>query len=609
MRPVIGIDLGTFNSCVAVVERGAPRVIANRVGSPTTPSMVAISQSGRRLVGNIAKRQAVTNAENTVHAAKRLIGCKHASEQVQLATKKVPYRIVEGPNGDPRIQLRGETYGVPEISAMVLQEMKAIAEEYLSSEVTQAVITVPAHFNDGQRQATKDAGAIAGLEVLRIINEPTAAALAYGFSKPVDKTVAVYDLGGGTFDISIMQISSSGVFKVIATSGDTYLGGEDFDDRIMTWLIERFLEAHRVDLRSDRIAMQRLKDASENAKRTLSSETVTEINLPFLISDGRGDPLHLHEVITREQLEVMTEDLVHRTLDLCALTLEEAAIERDEIEAVLLVGGMTRMPLVRHAVAAFFERDPETGVDPDEVVALGAAIQAAALVDDSQDMVLLDVTPHTLGIMVAGGRFEPLVPQNSTVPVARSKPFTTLRDGQTTVKIVVLQGESLVAQENELLGEFALTDLRAAPAGEVEIEVTFAIDADGIVSVAATDLGTGQARSLTVTASSRLTQGELERMITTAREHELLRRADASFERAREQAEELLRKITELLPAVKAAVGEGDFAQDAESKAGAAAARTRELIERGDEDELTRYVEVLTRTHRMFQGLAAAREE
>ncbi len=607
MTRVVGIDLGTFNSCVAIVERGEPAVIANRVGHNTTPSMVAITQAGRRLVGKIAKRQAVTNAENTVHAAKRLIGRKFASDQVQQACAIVPYRIVEGPHGDPRIELRGETYSVPEISAIVLQEMKAIAEEYLSEEVTKAVITVPAYFNDGQRQSTKDAGEIAGLDVVRIINEPTAAALAYGFGKSIDKTVAVYDLGGGTFDISILEISSSGVFKVIATAGDTYLGGEDFDHRIMEWLLGRFREEYAVDLRADRIAMQRLKDAAENAKHALSTEPSTEVNLPFLISDARGEALHLREVLTRDQLEVLTEDLVDRTLELCALTLEEAGLDKDEIEAVLLVGGMTRMPLVRHAVTAFFEREPEAGVDPDEVVALGAAIQGAALVDDSQDMVLLDVTPHTLGIMVGGGHFEPLVPLNSTVPVSRAKVFTTIRDGQTTVKIVVFQGESARAEENELLGEFALTGLRPARAGEIEIEVAFTIDADGIVSVAATDLATGQARSLTVTAASNLSPEERQRMTATAREHELLRRSDAAFERVREQAEALIARIEALLPAVVATV-DASFAADAKAKADATLSRARELLERADTDGLTRHVEILERTHRMFQGLAAARD-
>ena len=440
MEKVIGIDLGTFNSCVAVVEGGTPIVIANRGGYKTTPSMVAITEAGKRLVGHIAKRQAVTNAENTVYAAKRLIGRKYDSGQVQNAIAAVPYRIIEGPHNDPRIQLRDKAYSVPEISAMILQEMKLIAEDYLGSEVPRSVVTVPAYFNDGQRQATKDAGAIAGLDVIRIINEPTAAALAYGFGKNIDRTIAVYDLGGGTFDISIMEISSQGVFKVISTAGDTFLGGEDFDQRIIDWLVAGFRDENDIDLRQDRMALQRLKDAAEKAKCELSSVVETEVNLPFIISSARNEALHLQRLLTRGQLEDLTEDLIDRTVQICAMTLEEAGLGKDEIEDVVLVGGMTRMPRVQQAVSQFFEREPCKGVHPDEVVALGASIQAAALTDDSSDMVLLDVTPHTLGIMVVGGYFEELIPQNSTVPTSQSKSFTTVRENQTAVKILVHSG-------------------------------------------------------------------------------------------------------------------------------------------------------------------------
>ncbi len=418
MDKVIGIDLGTTNSCVAFVESGTPVVIPNRGGYRTTPSMVALTEAGKRLVGHIAKRQAVTNAENSVYAAKRLIGRKWGSSQVMNAAANSPYSIVEGPHGDARLKLRDKVYSVPEISAMILQEMKVIAEDYLGQPVQKAVVTVPAYFNDGQRQATRDAGAIAGLDVIRIINEPTAAALAYGFGKSIDRTVAVYDLGGGTFDISILEISATGVFRVVSTAGDTFLGGEDFDARIIDVLVQGFKEEHGVDLREDRMALQRLKDAAEKAKCELSSVSETEVNLPFIISSARNEALHLQRVITRTQLEVLCRELVERTVEICEETLREAALEKSEIEDVILVGGMTRMPLVQRLVAECFGREPCKGVNPDEVVALGAGIQGAALVDDGPEMVLLDVTPHTLGIMVVGGYFEELIPQNTTVPTS-----------------------------------------------------------------------------------------------------------------------------------------------------------------------------------------------
>jgi molecular chaperone DnaK len=578
-------------------------VLANRVGQRVTPSMVAVTAAGKRLVGHIAKRQAVTNAESTVHAAKRLIGRKFASPQVQDAMTTVPYRIVEGPNGDPRIELRSHVYSVPEISAMVLQEMKIIAEDYLGRPVSRAVVTVPAYFNDGQRQATKDAGAIAGLEVVRILNEPTAAALAYGFGKNVDRTIAVYDLGGGTFDVSILDITSSGVFKVIATAGDTFLGGEDFDRRIIDWLVEEFQRNHGVDLRQDRMALQRLKDAAEKAKCELSAQPDTEVNLPFIISDRRGEPLHLRRVMLREDLEALTRDLVDRTLAICEQTLEEAGLDKDEIDGVVLVGGMTRMPRVREAVTALFGRTPEKGINPDEVVALGAAIQGAALVDESHDMVLLDVTPHTLGIMIAGGLFEELIPQNSTVPTTRSSVFTTVRDNQTTVKIVALQGESRRAAENELLGEFELRGLPPARAGQVEVEVSFDINADGIVNVRARDLATGRAQSITVTSTSGLTPEEVERMTASANQHALRRRADDAFERVSQRAQAMLAEIQTMLPAIERTVEDGDFGRDALDKARASIDLTNELIAQGDVDALTRQLDVLARTERMFRGL------
>src|SRR5690606_20211316 len=421
MERVIGIDLGTTNSCVSILEGETATVIPNRGGYKTTPSIVAVTEAGKRLVGHIAKRQAITNAENTVYAAKRLIGRKWDSPQVKNALMTSSYHIVEGPHDDVRILLRGKSYSVPEISSMILQEMKLVAEEYLGEQVHKAVITVPAYFNDNQRQATKDAGAIAGLDVIRIINEPTAASLAYGFGKALDRTVAVYDLGGGTFDISILEIGAHGVFKVISTTGDTFLGGEDFDGRIIEWLVKGFQEEHGIDLREDRMALQRLRDAAEKAKCELSAVSETELNLPFIISTSNNEALHLQRTLSRDVLESLTGDLVERTVDICRQAIEDARLEVDEVEDVLLVGGMTRMPAVQRAVANFFGRQPSRGVHPDEVVAMGAAIQGAALVEDNRQMLLLDVTPHALGIMTFGSHFEELIPQNTTVPTSQTK--------------------------------------------------------------------------------------------------------------------------------------------------------------------------------------------
>jgi molecular chaperone DnaK len=603
MEKVIGIDLGTFNSCVAVVEGGTPVVIANRGGYKTTPSMVAVTEAGKRLVGHIAKRQAVTNAENSVYAVKRLIGRKFNNPQVQTALENVAYRIIEGPHNDPRLQLRDKVYSVPEISAMILQEMKMIAEDYLGQEVAKAVVTVPAYFNDGQRQATKDAGAIAGLDVIRIINEPTAAALAYGFGKNIDKTVAVYDLGGGTFDISIMEISSTGVFKVVSTAGDTFLGGEDFDQRVIDWLVAGFKQEHEIDLRQDRMALQRLKDAAEKAKCELSTVSETEVNLPFIISSARNEALHLQRLLTRAQFEELTADLIRRTIEICEMTLEEAGLDKGDIEEVVLVGGMTRVPCIQRDVAKFFGREPSKNVHPDEVVALGAAIQGAALLDEQQDMVLLDVTPHTLGIMVVGGYFEELIPQNSTVPTSRSKDFTTVRDNQTAVKILVIQGESQRAEENELLGEFILTGLRRAPAGQVEIEVTFEINADGIVSVHAKDKETGKEQSITVTATSGLTKEELDHMITDAKDFAVARRGDEQLEKAKQEAETLIAEIQKLMPKVEEVVAGSDFGRDAIEKAKAVVDKAKSTIQQGDTKALREQIEALQRTQRMFKGV------
>ena len=605
MERVIGIDLGTFNSCVAVVESGTPVVIANRGGYKVTPSMVAVTEGGKRLVGHIAKRQAVTNAENTVFAAKRLIGRKWDTPQVKNAIQTCPFHIVEGPHGDCRIKMRDKVYSIPEVSAMVLQEMKMVAEDYLGEEVNKVVVTVPAYFNDNQRQATKDAGAIAGLDVIRIINEPTSAALAYGFGKNIDRTVAVFDLGGGTFDISILEIASSGVFKVLSTAGDTFLGGEDFDQRVIDWLVEGFQHEHGIDLRQDRMALQRLKDAAEKAKCELSAVTETEVNLPFIISSVRNEALHLQRLLTRATLEELTADLIDRTVQICELTLGEAGLEKDELEDIILVGGMTRMPKVQERVSKFFQRDPCKGVHPDEVVGLGASIQGAALVDDSpeMDMVLLDVTPHTLGIMVVGGYFEELIPQNTTVPTSRSKPFTTVRDNQTAVKILVLQGESRRAEDNELLGEFILTGLRRASAGQVEVEVTFEINADGIVSVHAKDVETGKEQSITVTATSGLTEDEIDEMMVDASDFAVTRREDEATEQVRQEAETLIAEIERLFPEVESIVAGSDFGRDAIDKAKGVVDNARTLLEHGDIAGLKDELESLGRTQRMFKGV------
>ena len=609
MDKVIGIDLGTTNSCVAVVENGTAVVIANRGGYKTTPSMVAMTEAGKRLVGHLAKRQAITNAENSVYSAKRLIGRKWNSPQVRQVAATASYTIVEGPHGDVRIQLRDKTYSVPEVSAMVLAEMKLIAEEYLGQEVQKAVVTVPAYFNDNQRQATKDAGAIAGLDVIRIINEPTAAALAYGFGRNIDRTVAVYDLGGGTFDVSILEIGASGVFKVVSTAGDTFLGGEDFDAKVIDWLVDGFKAEHGIDLRKDRMALQRLKDAAEKAKIELSSVREVEINLPFIISSGRNEALHLQRVLSRNDFEGLTGDLVERTIEIVRQTLDDAGLSRDEVEDVILVGGMTRMPLVQSRVAEFFGREASKGVHPDEVVAIGAAIQGAALVEDvameQSKVVLLDVTPQTLGMMVAGGLFEPIIPKDTTVPTARTKTFTTSRDNQTAVKILVMQGEHEQADQNELLGEFILTGLRRAPAGMVEIEVTFEINADGIVSVHAKDLETGKEQSITVTATSGLTKEEIEAMIGEGKQYALERKRDEEYEGRRQEAEGLIDEIQRLFEKVEKVVGGSDYGRDALDKARGVIDRTRTAIDRRDTAALKEQVDALNRTLRMFKGVVS----
>ena len=604
MEKVIGIDLGTTNSCVAIVEDGTPLVIPNRGGYKTTPSMIAVAENGKRLVGHIAKRQAITNSENTVYAIKRLIGRRFTSPAVKASMETVPYTLVEGPNGDVRVRLRDREYSPPEISSFILQEMRLIAEEYLGEEVQKAVVTVPAYFNDGQRQATKDAGRIAGLDVIRIINEPTAAALAYGFGKNIERKVAVYDLGGGTFDISILEIGN-GVFEVISTAGDTFLGGEDFDKRIIDWLVFGFAKEHKIDLRKDKMALQRLKDVAEKAKCELSAVKETEINLPFIISTSRNDALHLQRGLSRDKLEELSVDLVERTLLICKKTLREADIDKSELEDVILVGGQTRMPKVQEMVAEFFGLEPCKGVHPDEVVALGAAIQGSALVDEESDMLLLDVTPHSLGIMIVGGLFHTLIEQNTTVPTNKSHVFTTVKDNQTSVKILVLQGESERAEENELLGEFILTGLRRAPRGEVEVEVTFDISADGIVSVQAKDMETGQEQSITVTATSGLTEDEIKRMIQENKDYLVDLKEGEEFEREKQQAERIIEDVEAIFPAVEQTIATSDFGQDAVNKARLVLDQAKSAIKMRDKQSVADCREALNRTLNMFKGVVS----
>jgi len=508
---VIGIDLGTTNSCVAIIENGQPVVVPNTGGYRTTPSIFAVTDDGKRLVGHLAKRQAVTNPGNTVVAAKRLIGRDFGSPEVERLATRISYKLEEGPHKDTRIHVGGRLYTLTEISGVILKEMRRVAEEYLGQSVRRAVITVPAYFNDLQRQTTRDAGKIAGLEVLRIINEPTAAALAHGYGRSDVEKVAVYDLGGGTFDISILQMGD-GVIEVLSTAGDTLLGGEDFDQMIVGKVLDAFEADHGLSLREDAMARQRIRDAAEKAKCDLSEVASTEINLPFIAADEEGNALHLTMPLRREELDELCSPLVSRSQEICREALDNAGLDVGDIDHVLLVGGQTRMPLVQKKVAEFFEKVPHKGVNPDEVVAVGAALQAALLAEDNAGPLLVDVTPLSLGIATFGGNTARMIERNSTVPCSRQEIFTTTRDGQTTVKIRVVQGENVKATENDLLGEFTLTGIRKAPAGEPEVEVTFDIDANGIVSVSARDMATNEEQSIQVNPRGTLTQEELERL-------------------------------------------------------------------------------------------------
>ena len=514
MAKVIGIDLGTTNSCVSVMEGGAPKVIENAEGARTTPSIVAFAKDGERLIGQPAKRQAVTNPENTIYAVKRLIGRRFDDPMTKKDMGLVPYTISKGKNGDAWVNAGGDDYSPSQISAFTLQKMKETAEAYLGETVTQAVITVPAYFNDAQRQATKDAGQIAGLEVLRIINEPTAAALAYGLDKNDGKTIVVYDLGGGTFDISVLEIGD-GVFEVKSTNGDTFLGGEDFDSKIVEFLADEFKKAEGIDLRNDKLALQRLKEAAEKAKIELSSAQSTEVNLPFITADQSG-PKHLVKMITRADLEKLVEDLVQRTLEPCRKALADAGLKAADISDVVLVGGMTRMPRVRDVVKQFFGKEPHTGVNPDEVVAMGAAIQAGVLQGDVKDVLLLDVTPLSLGIETLGGVFTRMIDRNTTIPTKKSQVYSTAEDNQQAVTIRVFQGEREMAADNKMLGQFDLVGIPPAPRGVPQIEVTFDIDANGIVSVHAKDKGTGKEQQIKIQASGGLSDADIDQMVQDA---------------------------------------------------------------------------------------------
>jgi molecular chaperone DnaK len=596
MGKIIGIDLGTTNSVVAVMEGGEPTVISSAEGGRLFPSVVAQDKNGQMLVGQVARRQAVVNGDNTIYSVKRFMGRKFDDPEVQKAIKNIPYKVTKAKNGDVRVGMGGKDYSPPEVSAIILQKMKTDAEAYLGESVTQAVITVPAYFNDSQRQATKDAGRIAGLEVLRIINEPTASSLAYGLDKKKDETIAVYDLGGGTFDISVLDVGE-GVFEVRATNGDTFLGGDDFDQRIIDWLADEFMREQGIDLRKDKAALQRLKEAAENAKKELSSKLETEISLPYVTADASG-PKHLQINLSRSKLEQLVEDLIQRTVEPCKLALKDAQLSIDAIDEIVLVGGMTRMPAVQKAVQDFFKKEPHKGVNPDEVVGIGAAIQAGVLGGDVKDILLLDVTPLTLSVETLGGVATPLIERNTTIPVSRSQIFSTASDGQTQVEIHVLQGERPMSGDNKSLGRFVLDGIPPAPRGVPQIEVTFDIDANGILNVKAQDKATGRVQHITITASSGLSEDEIKKMVKDAekfadedkknREQQEIRN---SADNAVYSAEKLIRDYGDKLPE--------DGKKSAEDKIAA----LRKAMESSDADELRSKTDDLVRE---VQNLGAA---
>ncbi len=602
MAKIIGIDLGTTNSGVAVMEAGEPTIITSSEGGRLTPSVVAVSKSGERLVGMVAKRQSITNPDNTIFSIKRLMGRKYNSPEVKRDIKLLPYKITEAPNGDAKVVMGGNEYSPPEISAFILQKLKTDAEAYLGETVTQAVITVPAYFNDSQRQATKDAGRIAGLEVLRIINEPTASSLAYGLAKEKDERIAVYDLGGGTFDISILEIEAGEppVFEVLSTNGDTHLGGDDFDQRIIDWVADEFRKEQGIDLREDRMALQRLKEAAEKTKVELSTVMQAEINLPFITADASG-PKHLTMTLTRAKLEQLVGDLIEQTIPPCRQAVEDAKLTAADIDEVILVGGQTRMPAVQEAIRKFFSKEPHKGVNPDEVVALGAAIQAGVLGGEVKDVLLLDVTPLTLGIETLGGVATALVPRNTTIPYRTSQIFSTAADGQTSVEVHVMQGERPMAADNKTLGRFILDGIPPAPRGVPQVEVSFDIDANGILNVSAQDKATGREQHITITASSGLTEDEIQRMVGEAKEHEAEdRRRKEEIEtrnladQAAYTADKTLRDLGDKVPA--------EVRSDVEAKVAA----VREALKSQDVDLIQRKTQELTEA---MQRIGAAMYE
>ena len=601
MGKIIGIDLGTTNSVVAVMEGGDPKVITNEEGGRTTPSVVAFEESGNVLVGQVARRQAITNPENTIFSAKRFIGRKY--DEVEKERNRVPFKVVRAGNGDCAIEVRGKVYPPPEISARVLMKLKKAAEDYLGEPVTEAVITVPAYFNDSQRQATKDAGRIAGLDVKRIVNEPTAAALAYGLDKKNDELIAVYDFGGGTFDISILEVAEN-VVEVISTNGDTALGGDDFDAVIIDWLLAEFKKDSGLDVSSDKLVMQRLKDAAEKAKIELSSATETDINLPFIMADATG-PKHLNLTMTRSELEEMCEPLIQRSLDPCKIALKDAALTIKDINEVILVGGQTRMPRIQHVVKEFFGREANKKVNPDEVVAIGAAVQGGVLAGEVQDVLLLDVTPLSLGVETAGGVFTKIISKNTTIPAKKSMVFSTAMDNQPIVDVHVLQGERPMAEDNKTLGRFQLVGIPPAPRGVPQIEVTFDIDANGLVHVSAKDLGTGKVQQIKIIASSGLSEDEIDRMIQDAESKADEDRMKKDLAEKKNMAEGLLYTTENSLKEYSSYLTEDDIAEIQED-----IATLKRIIESNDMQKLTAATERLEQSsHRIAEAMYKEAEE